>query len=146
MLKKVSIVLLATASMVRPTAVLSAELRETFLNECSEQAYQERVRDKKLISAVALKIVGYIPKECLKRFDEVKRYLVMENNDYLGSSLGDAEYRSLINRGLDARPSDGSFTTELSRQEEMRNVRGKTTGDEPIDSARGFTTISPETK
>jgi len=71
---------------------------------------------------------------------------VMENNDYLGSSLGDAEYRLLINRGLDAQPSDGSFTTELSRQEEMRNVRGKTTGDEPIDSVRGFTTISPETK
>lgn len=96
MLKKLSIMLLASASMLRPTVVQSAELRETFLNECSEQIYQERVRDKKFVSAASLKIVGYIPKECLKRFDEAKRYLMIEKTNYLNSRLDDEKYRDQL--------------------------------------------------
>ena len=144
MLKKVSIVLLATASILRATAVPSAELRESFLTECSERMYQERVRNKNLISAAALKIFGHIPEECLKSFEEVKRYLVIEKTDYLSIRLGDEEYRSYINRGLDAGTLEGSFTAELSRQEQIRDVRGKNREAEPIASVRGFTTISSD--
>jgi len=145
MFKKISFVFLTTASILEPTAVSSGGLRETFLSQCSDQVYQERVRDRKLVSAAALKIVGYVPKECLKRFEEEKRYLVIENDNYQNGSLTDPQYRDHINSQLDVGTPDDSFSaSQLSRQELMQSVRGKKSEADPIKSARGFTTISSD--
>lgn len=143
MLKKIPVVLLTTVSIVEAAAVSSGDLRETFLSECTEQVYRERVRDGKLVSAAALTIVGYVPKECLKRLDEVWRHLVIENDNYQNGNLTDAQYRAQINSQLDVETPDSFSTSKLSQQQ-MRNVRGKTSEAELIESVRGFTTISSD--
>jgi len=146
MLKKIPVILLTTVSILEAMAVSSGDLREAFLSECSEQVYRERVHDKKFVSAVALKIVGHVPKECLKRFDEIKRYLVIENDNYQNDNMTDAQYRTQINSQLDAGTPDSFSTSKLSQQEQMRNVRGKTSGAELIESIKGFTVISSDKK
>lgn len=146
MFKKVSIILLGAASMMRPTIAPSAELRQAFLTECSKQIYQERIRDRELVSAAALKIVGYIPTDCLKRFNEVKRYLVMENNNYFHNRLGDEKYRLQLDSELDAGVSVSFSPSALSQQERMRNISGKTDKKVNLETIRGFSTISPDQK
>ena len=142
MLKKMSIVFISIASMVEPTTGSSADLRESFLSQCKEQIYQESLREKKLISALSLKIIGNNPKECLERFEEVSRYLVIEQKSYFSNDMKDEDYRQNTLIGLDIEIQNEFSSENLRHQERMRDVKGVALDNSPHEVIKGYTTIT----
>lgn len=86
----------------------------TFLKACRAEVYDRLVQEDKVITAMGVKLSKSVPRECLAKYEKLKRFIAIETADYFRKSTGDGKYRDSIDASLDEMPAQQALESIYS--------------------------------
>lgn len=69
-----------------------------YLDRCKTEAYERLQRQTGLLTALAIRISGNTPAECLREYKVRQRFLSIESDQYFKEPLPDQTYREQLNQ------------------------------------------------
>lgn len=103
----------------------------TFLKTCRSDVYDRLVQENKVFTAIALKISGHPPQECLAKYERLKRFIALEDPNYFPSTIDDRKYRASINATLVDEKNDKAPTSMYSNLSINKSTTALDTNDKP---------------
>ncbi len=115
----------------------------TFLEDCRSEVYDRLVHKDKVITALRINLSQSVPTECLIKYEKLKKFKVIENPDYFQRSIGDEEYRDLIDASLDEIPVRHAVESTYSNLS-IKGPSASYTGDQnasQIEVVKGYSVL-----
>ena len=88
-----------------------------YLDRCKTEAYKRLQRQTDVLSALAIRISGNTPAECLREYKVRQRFLSIESNQYFKGPLPDQTYREQLNQS-----SNKTDPTDFMRVSDGTNI------------------------
>lgn len=115
----------------------------TFFEDCRSDVYEQLVREDKVFTAIGLNWSQRVPRECLIKYEKLKRFIAIESVDYFQKSTGDEEYRDSIDASLDEIPVQQAVESTYSNLS-IKGPSASYTGNQnttQIKVVKGYTVL-----
>lgn len=127
-----------------------------YLDRCKTEAYKRLKRQTDVLTALAIRISGKTPAECLRGYKIQHRFLSIESNQYFKESLPDQKYREQLNQSSSkAEPTDSMWVSsgadigvadytilDPSFASSEDDVSSDKSSRPSLDTVRGHTSVS----
>jgi hypothetical protein len=124
-----------------------------YLDRCKTEAYERLQRQTGLLTALAIRISGNTPAECLREYKGRQRFLSIESDQYFKEPLPDQTYREQLNQSSNETDpmwvSDGTNIglsdyriLDLSFGSSEDDISSDKSSLPSLDTVRGHTSVS----